>query len=375
MLPMPGVSTSFMRISINRAVAALAALACSLLPVRGRGGQDPATATPVFTLAWNIYAGNNPYPYMESSGILKKWADRYHLEIRLQRLDYTSAVGAFAARKVEACVMSNLEALDLAATAGVNTTVVYVNDSSNGNDVILARNGAELKDLSNKKVLLTQKSVSMYLLERAIALRGAESQIPTLKLINAAGDGITASFLTDPAIDLAVTWKPIASQIAASTRVKDLFNSSQIPGELIHFLAVRTEVLSKEDGSGDRFAKALTGAWYEVMSQLLAPAGLNEVLGSMAPASQNTVESLKDKISTTQFYNEPRRALNFANGGPTKENMRAMRQFCFNHKLLGDAQSPEDVAIEYPDQSIQGKPDHVRLHLQKKYMLLASERR
>ena len=48
-----------------------------------------------------------------------------------------------------------------------------------------------------------------------------------------------------------------------------------------------------------------------------------------------------------------------------------MRLFCFNHKLLGDAQSPEDVAIEYPDKSIQGKSGHVRLHLVSKYMGLA----
>jgi NitT/TauT family transport system substrate-binding protein len=369
MLLSGGYPLSFPTVKTGRAIATLAAFSC-LLPAYGRAAED---ATPVFTLAWSIYPGNNPYPYMESSGILKKWADRYHLEIKLQRLDYTAAIGAFAARKVEACVMSNLDVIEVAATSGVDATVIYVNDSSNGNDVVLARNGIELKNLSNKKVLLIEKSVSYYLLERAIALRGVESQIPTLKLINAS-DGITARFFKDPAIDLAVTWKPIDSKIAAGAKTKELFNSSQIPGEVIHFLAVRTEVLNRADGSGDRFAKALTGAWYEVMSQLLAPAGLTELLGSMASASQNSVESLKEQISTTQFYNAPRTALNFANGGPTKENMRAVRQFCFNHKLLGDAQSPEDVAIEYPDQSVQGKPDHVRLHLQKKYMLLASER-
>jgi len=361
---------SFVQVKIHRALAPSAALAFLLLPARGWGEEDTAPSKPMFAVAWSPSAGNNPYPYLESSGILKKWADRYHLEIKLLRLDYTAAIDAFVAGKVEACVVSNMEAL----TSGIDTTVVYVNDSSNGNDMVLARNGVVLKDLSNKKALLIQKSVSLYLLERAISMQGVESQIPSLKLINTTGDGIAARFLKEPAIDLAVTWKPMASQIVAGGKVKDLFNSSQIPGELIHFLAVRSDTLNRPDGSGERFAKALTGAWYEVMIQLLEPAGLTGVMTALATASQNTLEALTEQLGTTKFFNEPRLALNFENGDGTKERMRAMRLFCFNHKLLGEAQSPEDVAIEYPDKSIQGKPDHVRLRLVSKYMALAVAR-
>jgi hypothetical protein len=63
------------------------------------------------------------------------------------------------------------------------------------------------------------------------------------------------------------------------------------------------------------------------------------------------------------------------NGGETRQNMQLIKLYCFSHKMLGaHTESPDDVAIEYPDKTIQGKPDHVRLRFESKYMLLASGR-
>ncbi len=324
---------------------------------------------PVFTVAWSANAGNAPYPYLERSGILKKWADRYHLQIKLERLDYNAAIDAFTAKRVDACVMSNMEAL----TSGIDTTVVYANDASNGNDMILARDGVALKDVPSKRILLTRKSVSLYLLERAMELEGLESQIPSLKLLDVPAEAIAPKFLKDSTIDVVVSWKPMAGQVLVGAKAKDLFNSFRIPGEIAHFMAVQTEVINRPDGSGDRFAKALTGAWYEVMSQMGAPAIQTEILTAIASASESTLDSFQAQLSTTRFFFSPRAALQFENFD-SKDRMRAMRLFCFNHKLLGNAQTPEDVAIEYPDKSIQGQADHVRLHLISKYMALAMSR-
>jgi len=366
MLPLLGVQLSFVQVKFGRAAAALAALSFLILPL---DGEDAAAAAPIFTVAWSANAGNDPYPYMERSGILKKWADRYHLQIKLERLDYSAVIDAFTAKKVDACVMSNMEAL----TSGVDTTVVYANDSSNGNDMILARNGVAIKDLPGKRTLLAQKSVSLYLLERAMEIQDLESQIPSLKLLDAPAEGIAQKFLRDPAIDVVVSWKPMASQIMADAKAKDLFNSARIPGEIAHFMVVRTEVINGPDGAGDRFAKALTGAWYEAMSQMGAPAIQGEILTAIASASGNTLDSFQAQLSTTQFFFSPSAALRFENVG-SKDKLRAMRLFCFKHKLLGDARTPEDVAIEYPDKSIQGQADHVRLRLVSKYMALALSR-
>src|SRR5215470_8468739 len=124
-----------------------------------------AQQRPSFTVGWSVYVGWDPYYYMARSGILKKWADKYGVDIKVQRFDYAPSLDAFVAKNIDACAMTNMEALDMPAAAGVDTTAVLVGDYSNGNDAVLTRNGLTLKDLSGKKILLVQKTVSEYLLD------------------------------------------------------------------------------------------------------------------------------------------------------------------------------------------------------------------
>ena len=57
-----------------------------------------------------------------------------------------------------------------------------------------------------------------------------------------------------------------------------------------------------------------------------------------------------------------------------KEKMALVRQFCFDHGLLGsNTRSVDDVAIGYPDGTVQGKPDRVRLRYELSYMKMAAE--
>src|SRR3954471_13262715 len=123
---------------------------------------------PAFTVGWSIYAGWTPYHYLQKSGILHKWADKYGITIKVQRFDYAPSLDAFVARNIDACTMTNMEALDMPAASGVPTTAILVGDYSNGNDALLVRSGLQLKDLSAKKMLLVEKTVSQYLFERAM---------------------------------------------------------------------------------------------------------------------------------------------------------------------------------------------------------------
>ncbi len=242
-----------------------------LLRCLAAGPLLPAEAAPppTFTVGWSVYAGWNPYFYMAKSGILKRWADKYGVVIKVQRFDYAASLDAFVAKNIDACTMTNMEALDMPAAAGVDSTVVIVGDYSNGNDAVLARNNLTLAQLPGKPILLVQKTVSEYLLERAMVLNGLDSQLPRLKLLNTSDSDIVGAFLGDKGNQVAVTWKPLVSEILAQDRgVKSLFDSSRIPEEILDLLVVRTEVLKRPDGSGVKFAKAIAGAWYETVAQI-----------------------------------------------------------------------------------------------------------
>jgi NitT/TauT family transport system substrate-binding protein len=142
----------------------------------------------------------------------------------------------------------------------VPTTVVLIGDYSNGNDALLVRNGLQLKDLPGKKMLLVQKTVSEYLFDRAMTLNGMRDHIKRVRMINTSDADLAGAFIGDTSVSAAVTWKPLVSQIQKQKGVNSLFNSSQIPGEILDLTVVRNDVLARPDGAGGRFAKALTGA-------------------------------------------------------------------------------------------------------------------
>jgi NitT/TauT family transport system substrate-binding protein len=330
---------------------------------------------PSFTVGWSIYAGWTPYHYLAKSGILKKWADKYGITVKVQRFDYAPSLDAFVAKNIDACTMTNMEALDMPAASGVPTTAILIGDYSNGNDALLVRNGLQIKDLSGKKLLLVQKTVSEYLLDRAMTMNGLRDQIKQVRLINTSDSDIATAFLSDASSSAVVTWKPLVSQILKQKGITSLFNSSQIPGEILDLTVVRTDILNRPDGSGQRFAKALAGAWYEMMAQMSGsgPAA-DKVLTSIAEGSEDTLESYKQQLSTTKMFYTPQSAVEFGNSRDLKQKMALVRQFCFDHDLLGsNSKSVDDVAIAFPDSSVQGKADRVRLRFDVGYMQMAAQ--
>ena len=330
---------------------------------------------PTFTVGWSVYAGWTPYYYMNKAGILRKWADKYGIAIKVQRFDYAPSLDAFVARNIDACTMTNMEALDMPAASGVPTTVILIGDYSNGNDALMVRNGLQMKDLAGKKMLLVEKTVSEYLFDRAMTMGGLRDQIKRVRMINTSDSDIASAFLSDTSASAVVTWKPMVSQIAKQKGVTSLFNSSQIPGEILDLTVVRTDILNRPDGSGQKFAKALSGAWFEMLAQMQAtgPAG-DKVLAAIAEGSQDTLASYKEQLSTTKMFYTPQSAVEFGSSPDLKQKMALVRQFCFDHGLLGaNTKAVDDVAVRYPDTSVQGKADRVRLVYDLTYMQMAAQ--
>jgi NitT/TauT family transport system substrate-binding protein len=335
-----------------------------------------AAGKPRFVVGWSVYAGWNPYFYMAKSGILKRWADKYGIQIDVQRFDYAASLDAFVSKNIDACVMTNMEALDMPAASGVDSTAIIMGDYSDGNDAVLTRNGLKLNQLAGKHVMLVQKTVSEYLLERALVLNGLQDEASKLKLVNTSDSDIAGAFLGNRSNQVVVTWKPLVSQILDQDKgVTDIFDSSKIPGEIMDVLVVRTDVLHRPDGSGEKFAKAITGAWYEVMTQMAGSGPAHErALTESAAASGDTLASYREQLRTTHLFYTPKSATEFADNAAFKQKMDLVREFCFHHNLLGeDVKSVDDVAILYPDGTVQGKKDRVRLRFDSTYMHAAEQ--
>ncbi len=332
-------------------------------------GSGAFAKTPKFKVAWSIYVGWMPWDYAAESGILKKWADAHNIEIELIRMDYIPSIEAYVAGQVDACTMTNMECLDMPAASGIDSTALIVGDYSNGNDALLVRDGLSLAELKGKEISLVELSVSHYLLARALEKNGMQES--DVRILNTSDSDIGPIFLTNKSQKAVVTWNPIVMEIEQTPGISKIFTSADIPGEVVDMMVVNTKTLNKHPELG----KALTGAWYEVMSIMSRRgAQAEEALSIMAKSAECSPVEYKAQLKTTAMFYTPGAAVEYVSSEELKRNMDFVRQFCFEHGLLGEnAPNADVVGIEYPDGSIQGNKGNVRFRFDAKFMKMAAE--
>ncbi len=318
-----------------------------------------------YRVAWSHYTGWEPWEYAESSGILKKWGDKYNIVIKLDRInDYIESINLFTAGKYQGCAMTNMDALTIPAAGGVDCTALIVGDFSNGNDGIVTMGEKTVKDLKGKKVMLVQLSVSHYLLSRALEMNGMKEK--DLNLVNTSDAEIGSIFKTQKG-SIAVTWNPILMNAVKTPGANLIFDSSKIPGEIIDLMVVNTNAPAE-------LKKALTGAWFETMQVMQDNARSKASTEFMAKNSGATPEEFTAQLKTTAMFYKPSDAVAFTRNAKIRTTMEYVRSFSFEKGLFGQGVTNKDyVGIEFPDGSITGSKTNVKLRFDVNYMQMAAE--
>jgi NitT/TauT family transport system substrate-binding protein len=318
-----------------------------------------------FSVCWSIYVGWMPWGYLEESGIMDKWADKYGIDVEIVQInDYVESINQYTAGQYDGCSMTNMDALSIPAGGGVDTTALIVGDFSNGNDGIVLKEGDSVQALAGQNVNLVELSVSHYLLARA--LDGAGLSERDLTVVNTSDADMIAAYATDD-VTAVVTWNPLLSEIEATPGSTKVFDSSNIPGEIIDIMMVNTETLA----ANPDFGKALTGAWYEVMG--LMAAGDEAALTAMADASGTDLAGYNAQLATTKMFYEPAAAVEFTQSPELPQTMQFVAEFLFDKGILGEgAPSPEFVGVEFPDGSVFGDEGNVKLRFDTSYMEMAA---
>ena len=298
-----------------------------------------------FNIAWSIYVGWMPWDYAERSGILKKWADKYGIKIRLTQVnEYVESINQYTAGSFDGCTMTNMDMLTIPAVGGVDSTALIVGDFSNGNDgVVLKGKGKTLADIKGQKVNLVELSVSHYLLARGLSTIGLRER--DLKIVNTSDADIVAAF-SAPETTAVVTWKPQLSAVLAAPNAQLVFDSSKIPGEILDLMVLKTDVLK----ANPKLGKALVGVWYETLAVMFGnDAAARAAQSAMAKASGTDLAGFATQLATTHVFATPAEAYIFATGEGMMKSMDLVRKFSFEHGILGQGASSVDaIGIQFP---------------------------
>lgn len=334
--------------------------------------QAPADAAPKkdFKVAWSIYTGYMPWAYAEHAGILKKWGDKYGITIKaVQFNDYVESVNQYTSGDFDAVANTAIDTLTIPAVGGVDSTILILGDYTNGNDAIFMKgDGKTMKDLKGQSVHLVQYSVSHYMLW--LALEKAGLKMGDVKTSNISDADFVAAF-QQPDVRNIVAWNPATSQIRTMPGVSMVFNSAEIPGEVLDVVTAKTAVLKENPD----FGKALVGAWFEAVSVLSGTdARAKEALAFMASASGTTPEDFAGQVKTTYFYDVAEAAA-FLRSAQMADMAGKLQQFSFENGLLGtNAKSKDAVGIALPDGTVVGDAGNVKLRFDDSYMKMAIDK-
>src|SRR3954467_7100829 len=307
-----------MRASLKQVLSS--ALLVAFVAIAAIQPSQAAEAKKSFKVAWSIYVGWMPWDYADQSGILKKWADKYGIEIKLTQInDYVESINQYTAGSFDACVMTNMDMLTIPAAGGVDSSAIIVGDFSNGNDGVVLKDGKTLADIKGRDINIVELSVSHYLLARGLSTIGLSEK--DVKTVNTSDVDIVAAFKA-PESTAVVTWNPQLMEVKAEPTAVEVFDSSQIPGEIEDLLVVNTATLKDNPD----FGKALAGIWYETIALMQArtPEG-KAAREAMAKASGTDLAGFEAQLAATKLFDKPADATAFTRSADISKTMDKVR--------------------------------------------------
>ena len=268
-----------------------------------------------------------PWGYAADTGIVKKWADKYGITIEVKQFnDYVESINQYTAGAFDAVTLTNMDALSIPAAGGVDTTAVIVGDFSNGNDAVILKDKDKLADIKGQNVNLVEFSVSHYLLARALeSIKLAREGRQGRQHLRRRHGGRLQDARRHRRRDL----EPDGLDHPRIPDAKKVFDSSQIPGEIIDLMVANTEVLK----DNPKFGKALAGIWYDTMATMKSGNDVEGVRWRRPPAP--TSRASKRSSPRPSCSPTPKDAVAFTTGGDLKTTTERVSKFLFDKALLG----------------------------------------
>lgn len=206
------------------------------------------------------------------------------------------------------------EALRL-ADEGIGVKIVAVLDASAGADVVMANDSVQaLEQLKGKSIAVERTTVGVLILRRLLLAAELTEGDVVVRYMEASQH---LDALRSRRVDAAVTYEPLAERMVLAG-YHPVFDSRQMPGEILNVLVVREDVLAQRPGQVD----ALLVGWQAGLKSLT-----DDPEGSAALLSQGlslTPQAYRASLSGLHFHSA-QESMDLLSGQPKRLGQAAER--------------------------------------------------
>lgn len=208
-----------------------------------------------------LRVGTSVWPGYECLYLARELGYYNNSSIKLVELPSASdVIQAYRNRSIEAAAITMDEAL-LIAQNDKDTRIILVMDISNGADVVIAKPDVQnLQGLKGRRIGVESTALGAFVITRA--LENAKMSIKDIKIIPMNASKHEMAF-KQGLVDAVVTFEPVKSNLI-SFGAKVVFDSAQIPGEIVDVMVTRMEILDVHPSSLD----ALINGWFKALDYL-----------------------------------------------------------------------------------------------------------
>lgn len=279
-----------------------------------------------------LRVGANVWPGYETLYLARSLGYYDNTPIRL--VDYpsgTEEVRAYRNGEIEAAGISIDQALVLAAT-NPDVKIVVVMDFSNGGDVILGKPEIpNLQGLKSRPVGVESTALGAFIITRALEQKSMSPK--DIKIVSLGVSEHERAF-KDGKVDAVVTFGSARTKLLAAG-AKQLFDSSQIPGEIVDVLIVREDVINKQP----KALQALVDGRFRALDYLTK--NPQDAASRIAPRTGVTPEQFLESLKGLSSPNLQENQKLLGKTDPSLLNgVKRLSQVMLENKLLPKAVNP-----------------------------------
>jgi NitT/TauT family transport system substrate-binding protein len=228
----------------------------------GFGLASAASAAAPLTVGYSDWPGWIAWQV----AIDKGWLTQAGLDVKFQWFDYSASLSAYAAGKLDADLVANVDAL-VNGSGGAKSIMIMLTDYSSGNDMIVAKPPfRSMKSLKGQKIGIEVGVVEQLLLDHALEANGMTQSDVTL--INTVTNE-TPQVLASGSVAAIGAWEPNSGMAMQQTPgARPVYTSAEAPGLIYDALAVSPASLSTRRADWIKLIKV----WAKVVAYINDPA-------------------------------------------------------------------------------------------------------